>query len=266
VVADAYISMWDSTFRDRLFSRSKPLSKIVRWIEGRALRCAHRVIVDTEANKRWMIDAFRLDPSRVVALPLAIDSRPFHGIHRSASIKASLRVLFIGTLIPLHGLDVIAKAARLLGPESRIAFHFLGDGQEAEILRKLEREADRAEFHWTREWASPEDLSVALAAADVCLGVFGGEGKASRVLPFKLYMAMAAGRPVVTQNLYSLPSDLPAPPWLDVAPRADELAAALLRLRDSPELRNLMGEELKEYFNDRLSSKSLAQRWAQHIV
>jgi len=31
-------------------------------------------------------------------------------------------------------------------------------------------------------------------------------------------------------------------------------------------LRNLMGEELKEYFNDRLSSKSLAQRWAQHIV
>src|SRR3546814_8367752 len=68
-----------------------------------------------------------------------------------------------------------------------------------------------------------------LAQADICLGIFGGGGKASRVLPFKMYLAMAAGKAIITQEAYGTPGT-PAIPALVVPPTADALQAALLDL------------------------------------
>jgi glycosyltransferase involved in cell wall biosynthesis len=49
-------------------------------------------------------------------------------------------------------------------------------------------------------WISGEEYEQELAEADICLGVFGGTAKATRVIPSKVYDALAAGRPIITAD------------------------------------------------------------------
>ena len=49
-------------------------------------------------------------------------------------------------------------------------------------------------------WVEYERLGEELAAAGICLGVFGRSEKAARVVPNKVYHAMCVGRPVITAD------------------------------------------------------------------
>jgi glycosyltransferase involved in cell wall biosynthesis len=264
VIADAYISIWDTMFRDR--SRSNQPGRANRWlkaIEARALRSAHRVIVDTVANRDWMMAEFGLEPDRIHALPLAIEAAPFLAIPPPAlrAPERPLRVLFVGTLVPLHGIDRIAGAIRLLGADSGIEFEIIGDGQEAGALEALALINGHAPLRWTRSWLRLDEIADRMLDADVCLGVFGGGAKAARVLPYKLYMALAAGRAIVTQAACSLPAEVPQPPWLAIPPTAEALAGALTQLRDRPEEAVGLGMAARAHFLAHLSTAALPARW-----
>ena len=271
-IVDAYISIWDSMFRDRARGGDSAASRWVRRIEARALRAAAVVLVDTEANRQAMIDDFGLDPQRVRSLPLAIDSDAFLAIDDAAARgDGPLRVLFVGTLIPLHGVPAIVDAVRRLSADpaqrGRFAFRFVGDGQlgpalEAFIAEQAAAGGDGARIDWVRDWQPLSTLAQEIAAADICLGVFGGDGKAARVLPFKLYMYLAAGRAVVSQAKSSLPQGAPPPPLIAVA-SADgaELARALAALADDPARRVALGRQAREYFHAHLAPARLMALW-----
>jgi len=270
-IVDAYISIWDSMFRDRARAGDSAASRWIRRIEARALRAAAVVLVDTEANRQAMIDDFGLDPQRVRSLPLAIDSDAFLAIDDTAARTGGpLRVLFVGTLIPLHGVPAIVDAVRRLSADpsqrGRFRFRFVGDGQLGPALEAFiaEQEAtgDGARVKWLREWQPLSALAQEIAAADVCLGVFGGDGKAARVLPFKLYMYLASGRAVISQAKFSLPQDTPPPPLVAVE-SADgaELARALIALADDPARREALGRQARDYFHAHLAPARLMALW-----
>lgn len=265
IVADAYISLWDSAFRDRAGDASGGLvSRLAKAFEGRALRAAEVVLVDTAANRDWMLAEFMLDPARVRAIPLAIDGKPFLALSRKSppGQSAPLRVLFVGTFIPLHGIRVLADTIRWLGPECGIEFHLVGDGQEAGVIEALMHEAVRAPVEWERGWLPIDEIAARMARADVCLGVFGGEGKAARVLPFKLYMALAAGMPITTQRSHSLPADVPQLPVDSVDPCPKALAAALLALHADPMRLDSQGRASRNYYLRWLGADAISSRWA----
>ncbi len=267
VIADAYISLWDSMYRDRGAGSATIAARCLLAYEARALRAADQVLVDTEANRAWMVPALGLDPARVHSVPLAAD------VEKATALPAlvppmtgePLRVLFVGTLIPLHGLRVIADAARQLGANSGVIFEIIGEGQEAPVLEELIAESVRAPVAWSRGWHDLEYITQRMESAHVCLGVFGGHGKAARVLPFKAYLALAGGRPIVTQLGHSLPGSIPDPPWTPVAPTGGELAKALLGLRRDPDRLVRLGTDSRAYFDAHLSSRSIRARWLEII-
>ena len=266
IVADAYISLWDSAFRDRARGPGQGrglAGRLAKAFEGRALRAAAVVLVDTVANRDLMVAEFELDPARVRALPLAIDVTPIAAAPRAAPPEAGapMRVLFVGTLIPLHGIGVLADAVRRAGPESGMAFHIVGDGQESTVMEALIADPVRAPVAWDREWMDLDGIAQRMAGADVCLGVFGGEGKAARVLPFKLYMALAAGKAIVTQDRYSLPEGLPPLPVQTVPADPAALLAALTALQRDPAGRRTLAAEAEPYFRRWLGADALRAAW-----
>lgn len=266
MIADAYISLWDSAFRDRARGPGQGRGLVGRFakaFEGRALRAAAVVLVDTLANRDLMVAEFGLDPARVRAVPLAIDVTPFVASKGAPSPTAGapLRVLFVGTLIPLHGIGVLADVVRRAGPESGIAFHIVGDGQESYVMEALVADPQRAPVVWERGWLDLGGIAQRMAGADVCLGVFGGEGKAARVLPFKLYMALAAGKAIITQDRYSLPEGLPPLPVRTVPADPAALLAALVALQRDPSGRQALAADAEAYYRQWLGADALRAAW-----
>lgn len=270
-IVDAYISIWDTMFRDR--SRTNGNSLASRWvkrIEARALRAAALVLVDTQANRTCLIDDFGLDPDRVRSLPLAIDEDAFLAVPPRPKREAGevVRVVFVGTLIPLHGVAVILAAMRsvLDDPVHRDRFHFrfIGDGQLGGLLEDFVAHHDPRHVSWVREWRPLQAIASEIEDADICLGVFGGEGKAARVLPFKLYMYLAAGRAVISQAAMSLPGSAPMPPVVLVE-SADEaaLADALTALAMDADRRQRLAEDGRAYYRNWLSGGRVLDAWRQ---
>ena len=269
-IVDAYISIWDSLVRDRAGSPARGWqSRVLKSIEARSLKIAALVLVDTQANRELMSEEFGLKTSQVRSLPLAIDESHFVDLEDYVSRAPSyrLRILFVGTLIPLHGVPTLLDAIRELLPDPRFEFRIIGNGQMGGLVKEFESECQAGAITWISEWCSLDQIASEIAAADICLGVFGGENKAARVLPFKVYMYLAAGRAVISQSKLSTPEGVPFPPIEAVQPiDAKGLVEAIRRLANDSSKRERLSAEGRIYYRKWLANSCLSKDWRQLIT
>ena len=270
VQADAFISLYDTIVNDRALLRAgHPLARLLLAIERRAYRSADVVWVDTTQNAIHMAALFGLPEARFVALPLSINEAVY-AAPDYVPAGPSCTVLFIGTFVPLQGVDVIAEAIVLLRAQPGLRFRLIGDGQSAQRVAAILAGAGGADLHWERDWQSAEALSAEIAAADICLGIFGGGDKAQRVWPYKNYGYMAAGRALIT-------ADTPAAralamagaeaAWASVpAQRPDLLAAQIVALAGDPGRRIRLARAAVHHYRQHLSNAASLALLAQRLA
>ncbi len=265
-VVDAYITVWDSVYRDRLTaSGGGLLGRILYRAEARSLRAAECVLVDTVANAELVAEIYGISREAIRAFPLAIDDRVLLTGEEEPEKRSEpdsvrpVRVLFIGTFVPLQGVHVIAGAIRRLRHRADIEFVLIGDGQQAPQIAPLLEGLPAV--RWLRDWMPAEAVARELLRADICLGIFGGDGKAARVLPFKLYLALAAGKAIITQRAGGLPESVPPLPAARVAADEDSLAEAIEELAENSPRRDTLAVAAREYYQQYLGSKALTEAW-----
>lgn len=192
LVVDLMISLWDTLAGDR--GRAGSLAgRGLRVLDRLAVRAADLVLADTAANAAFLVERLGARPDRVAVVPVGAEPERFPV---SPLPPGPARAVFYGKLSPMHGLETILAAARHPGaPPIRL----IGDGQlgpwlEAEIARDRPAGLERV------AWVPYEGLGREIAACTISLGVFGTSEKASRVVPNKVWQAMAAGRAIVTAD------------------------------------------------------------------
>ena len=259
---DSFISIWDSMFNDRTRSTRGVGSRLLHWLEARSLKSATKVLVDTSANAEFIRNEFRLPKENVVTFPLGVDERGWKYQIPTRAPDGKFIVTFVGTFVPLHGFGVISSAVDQFGSDDRMRFVFVGDGQDAAVLDALIQRRPDLDIVWHRGWYSPDDIATFVSQADVCLGVFGGRGKPARVLPYKLYLYYAQGKPVITQAALSTPDTSVVPPGIFIEDDSPtELAAAIRRLSVNAELRDELSVAGRDYYNRFLSNSVLTAAW-----
>ena len=157
------------------------------------------VLADTEAHAEYFADRLGANPAKIKVLRVGYDASLFRPHRAGADERTNgvMRVMFFGSYLPLHGVDVIVAAAALLKHRADIRFEIIGDGQTfASVMALLEREPLNNVSFLGR--MPIEALSEHLADAHVCLGIFGSTPKAARVIPNKVYQCMGMGKPVIT--------------------------------------------------------------------
>lgn len=264
LVADIFISIYDTVVRDRkLLPKYSYLSKLLYRIERRALRTANALTTDTICNKHFLQRLFLIPENNIFSLPLATDEIHYRPTPYKEQI-GTFHILFIGTFVPLHGVDTVARAALLLADRDDIEFRLFGDGQAANLVENIIKNKNH-NIVWKREWSSPSELYAEVANADICLGIFGDTSKAKRVLPFKNYLAFRVGRPVITQDNMCWPqsdSDDTKVPFI-ATPAGDHesLAESILELLNNGSRRIELSRIAQNYYTKHLANSVVTEQF-----
>jgi len=254
LVFNPLVSLWDTLVGDR--ERFAPRSRaagVLRQIDRLAFRRADLVVADTEQNARYFAERFSLPRERTAVCLVGAEDDVFRpGWHPPGTFE----VLFVGKLIPLHGLETILDAARLL-PD--VPFRIVGSGQLDSLLD------DRpANVNWV-PWIEYEQLPEAIQVAGCALGIFGTSDKAARVIPNKAFQALACGTPLVTADTPAARELLTDGENAVLVPPADAtaLAAAIRRLAGDPALARRLAGAGRATYEARASEEVLGAQWRE---
>jgi glycosyltransferase involved in cell wall biosynthesis len=206
IVIDAFISLYDTMVSDRQMLGPGGVRANVLWgIEWLALRLADVVLVDTDQNGDFFAREFGIERQRFQTVLVGADDTFWNVRTESRPLKAPPAidkdlptVLFYGQLIPLHGLDTILDAIRRT-EAAPLQWLLIGSGQEEPALRAFLENEGSDKVTWL-PWIEYDELPAVVAAAEVALGIFGTSDKAARVIPNKVFQALAAGTPLITRE------------------------------------------------------------------
>ena len=252
VVFNPLVSLYDTFVADRgRFTPSSAMARVLRSIDRQALRAADVVVADTEANADFLASLADVPRSRVEVCFVGAEERVFSPGWAPAD---PFEALFVGKLIPLHGVDTVLEAARL-APGLR--FKIVGSGQLEPLLRDRPPNVEHV------PWVDYEGLPSELHRAGCALGIFGSSEKALRVIPNKVFQALACGTPVVTADtpgarelLADRESALLVPPG-----DPEALAAAVTRLAEDASLARRVADAGLAAYRARASERVLGERW-----
>jgi glycosyltransferase involved in cell wall biosynthesis len=249
VVFNPLVSLADTFVEDRArFTTGSIAARALAAVDRAAFRAADVVVADTVQHAALFR---RLGARRVEVCLVGAEERVFTPGWRQPD---RFDCLFVGKLIPLHGLETILEAARL-APE--LEFRIVGSGQLERHLQRRPPNVSR------RAWVEYDELPRELHGAGCALGIFGTTPKAQRVIPNKVFQALACGTPVIT-------ADTPAARELLVDGESallvrpgdpDALAGALRRLASDPTLARAIAAGGLAAYRERASEAILGGRW-----
>lgn len=261
IVFDPFLSLYNTEVEDRKqHAPYAPLAWLAKWRDYVSCHCADYLVFDTHEHKDYFYTRYHLDKPHQV-LRIGVDEAVFHPrAPQHAQSTTTCEVLFYGTYIPLQGIDVILAAADRLRADTSIRFTLVGDGQERVRIVALAQALGLPNVTFV-EPLPPEQLAERVSAADICLGIFDGQSKASHVVPNKVVQCAAMGKAIVTRrspavDRYFKDGDNAR---LIEPDDADALAQAIRELALEPQRRDQLGTKARAVFERAFSVAAQAE-------
>ena len=231
---DVFLSLYDTVVLERnIVSEKSIIAGLLYYLEWLASRAAGQIILDTRSHAEYFETLYHLPRNSVHHIFVGAELDKFRGQSTFPKKGEKFTVLFYGQFISLHGVDTIVHAANVVeesGDDMR--WVLIGKGQEKPRIDALiERIGIKSIYRIP--WVDYKQLIEYISAANICLGIFGHKGKATRVIPNKVYQILAAGKPLITGDTPAIRELLDNGPTIRLVTPAnpEALAYAALDLR-----------------------------------
>jgi glycosyltransferase involved in cell wall biosynthesis len=253
IIFDPFISNYDTLVHDRHTIGSHSFRALAaRAADTIAVNWASHNLLDTQAHIDYFVREYGVPADRFSRVFVSCDERLFSPL---ADVKEENEVLFYGTYLPIHGIDVIVKAAQIVGRSSSIRFRLVGNGQEFSRIKAL---AANLGVH-NVSFVDPvrlQDLPHLIARAKICLGGhFGRSEKAGRVIAGKTFQCIAMQKPTIVgdnaANGELLTHQVDA--WFCKMNDPQELADSILYLEADERFRRRLGENARATYLEKAS-------------
>jgi glycosyltransferase involved in cell wall biosynthesis len=238
-----------------------PEAPQVKQLDRWALRSADHVLLDTASHGLLYANELGFDQDKGFVVPVGAEPEifPWQPLTKPRHIDT---VLFYGSMIPLHGIETILKAASEFRREKSIRFRLVGTGQEYAKARDLSAKLGTDDIIEWIDSVPYERLSELIAGATICLGIFGTSEKARAVVPNKVFQYLSVGRPVISGDTAAMREWFTHGKNCWLVPPGDSaaLAAAVRQLKGNALLQSSLAAAGHKLFEETFSSARIGHR------
>ena len=261
IVFDVFTSLYDSMVNDRKLVSLWSLRALYYWkLDFISCLFADLILLDTQKHIDYFVNTFWIKRKKCARIFVGSDNTVFFPAKQSIRESNEFKVHFHGSFIPLHGIEHIIHAAHILEREN-ILFTLIGKGQTYDAIQKTAEHLQSKNIRFYTSMSHAQ-LNEAMNNTDICLGIFGNTKKALRVIPNKVYEALAVGAAIITEESPGVKELLEDGVTALFAQPADagNLAEKILQLKNNSVLRGRIAEEGHQLFLDNLTPKILGKQ------
>ena len=267
IIFDAFLSQYDTKVFDRKVCNERSM-RAKRYFYSDKIPCiiSDLILLDTNEHIDYFVNTFGVPREKFRRVFVGTDDEIFYP-RENVKNDDIFTITFHGSFIPLHGIQYIIRAAKILERYDDIKFEILGSGQAYNFIRNLSEKLKTHNVAF-KERVNYEELPNFINSGDVCLGIFGDTAKAKRVIPNKAYEILAMRKPLVT-------GDSPAIKEGGIIDRKNALivemgnpeaiADALLELKSDENLRNKIAKKGYELFKENFTPKVIGSELRKYL-
>lgn len=267
IVFFAYISIYDTLVNDRKKIKPKSLkAKIIHLIEKLACRWSDLIILDSYGEINYFINEYGINKEKFRRLFLSADESKFKPTPFNENQKPFM-VLYFGEFIPVHGVDVIIEAAKILSDNEDIIFNLCGDGQTKKKMEELVEKHQLKNINFLG-YVDDDILIENIFKSNVCLGLLGKTPKAMRCISNKTFQILSSARPLIaldSSGIKEIDVKNDKNSLLIHQNNPQELADAILFLKNNPKKCKEISFAGHELFIEKLSMDVTGKKLASYL-
>ncbi|MDQ3123749.1 MAG: glycosyltransferase family 4 protein [bacterium] len=224
------------------------------------------ILTDTIAHASYSANLLDLPLAKYKVIPVGTDEQVFK-VMSDIEKEVKFTVFYYATMLPLHGLTIIFKAAERVNAKNKeVLFVIVGNkpGLKKLINKSVLKGANIKHI----EWLKFEALADYARRSHLCLGgPFGNTPQAQMVITGKTYQFMSAGLPTVIGGIKDNTPFIDKQNCLLVQQgNADALSEVILWAADHPQELGEIGAKGRELFMQNFSTAQIAKKLESFIL
>lgn len=266
IIFDFFVSAYDTLVFDRkIFKQNSIIANALYKLDYFSCKKAELILVDTQTQGNYFSKIFSIPKEKIKVLYVGCNEELFQP---RDLIEDPNLVLYYSTYMPLHGVEIVIQAAKILENISPIRFKLIGEGMGLQEALKLVNKLNVTNISFSPPVPIVE-LPREIAAATICLGGhFGNTEKAKRVIPGKVFQILAMKKPVIVSDneanreLFTHGIDA----WFCCLNDPNSLANGIKFLHENLELRRKISEEGYRTFKSKAGFQALGKTLENIII
>ena len=239
VVFDHVIGLYESSvIEKRRYAPNSFAARKLYLLDSYAGKLPAGILTGTDAYKNYLGAEFAISLDRIYVAPLGVNDEIFFPQAKPEHNSGAINILFLGSYLPNHGVDIILEAAALLRGEGNLHFRLVGDGLGKQAAHELSRELKLTNIEFN-PMVKFLDVPQQIAAADIVLGNFGDTPQSRKAMANKVLQGLAMQRAVISGDTPAIRENFNHGEhlWLCQLGDPKALAGGLLKLAQDAQLR-----------------------------
>lgn len=261
VIFNALGSLYEGIIISRQQAVPFSLKAAYCWlVDFLAFHCASVSLVESEAQKKWLMEKFFLQDNKLIVALTGVDDNLFS--YEPNIVKSAVfTVLFRGGFLPESGIEYAIGAARILKNED-IEFRILGRGQMENKVREILASFDSKNIEWISQKLEQNELRRLTQECHLSLGQLSDHERLTRTIPHKTFESIAMRIPYLTARNKGILELLKENETCFCCNPADaqDLARKILEIKNNPVLAAQIAENAYQLYLRELTPKTLAKK------